>query len=582
MRSKLGFFIAAWLVASGCIDRDLKPINPCTQSGIVERVRVDNVDKVDLLFMIDNSISMAEEQASLAIQIPRLVRVLASGDRDPDVDADGDGTPNDIGDDFPAVRSLQIGIVSSDMGVGGFNIDSCRDEPNFGDNGALLTAGNTSITGCRATYPPFLEFERDVTNPDTYASEVNCVAALGTGGCGFEQQLESVLKAVTPSSCNDPWCSFAMNTRGHADASNLGFLRGPLTSEPESLLAVIMLTDEEDCSVADPSLYTSGDTLNLRCFLNPDKVHAISRFVDGLLATRSSPDRLVFAAIAGVPTNATTSTMSFDQILDHPDMEEMINPAEPTKLRPSCNVVGRGVAYPPRRIVQVARDLELRGASAVVESICQEDFTPALDAIIDKFASLLDATCLPRQLNPDESGQVDCVVVETLPASGDFTRCTDIPGRTSISTMQDDEGIHEVCSVRQLTAADPRTEPGWFYETMPSGSSCAQRLTFTEGAQPATGTLVRLECTQPVIPPAGPAAVDIDSPCNPDVEMTCPAAGMSGDKLCPRDYALSCDTISRTWERTCSSDANCAAGWRCDTAHVIPGAGAICRNPTCS
>jgi hypothetical protein len=581
MRSNFTLFVAAWLVASGCIDRDLKPINPCTQSGIVERVRVNNVDKVDLLFMIDNSGSMSEEQASLAMQIPRLVRVLATGDRNPDVDADGDGTPNDIGDDFPAVRSLQIGVVSSDMGVGGFNVDTCRENPNFGDNGLLLHSGNTASSGCMASYPSFLEFERDVTDPDTYARDVNCIAALGTGGCGFEQQLESVLKAVTPSTCNDPWCSFAMNTRGHADGPNLGFLRGPLTSEPESLLAVIMLTDEEDCSVADPAIYTAGDTPNLRCFSNPNMVHATSRFVDGLLATRSSPDLLVFAAIAGVPTNATSSTMSFDQILDAPEMREEIDPTDRSKLRPSCNVVGRGVAYPPRRIVQVARDLERRGASAVIESICQADFTPALNAIIDKFANLLDATCLPRQLNPDESGQVDCVVVETLPATGDVTSCAEIPGRTPIGTVQDAEGLHELCSVRQLTAADPRTDPGWFYETMPEGSSCAQRLTFTEGAQPATGTLVRLECTQPVTPPAGPAAVDIDSPCDPDVEMTCPAAGTSGDKLCPRDYTLSCDTISRTWERTCSTDANCAAGWRCDTSRVIPGAGAICRNPTC-
>ena len=38
------------------------------------------IDKVDLLFVVDNSGSMREEQASLRAQFPRLVDVLTSGD----------------------------------------------------------------------------------------------------------------------------------------------------------------------------------------------------------------------------------------------------------------------------------------------------------------------------------------------------------------------------------------------------------------------------------------------------------------------------------------------------------------------
>jgi hypothetical protein len=579
--------IVAVLALAGCLDRDLKPLNPCTQSGVVERVRVTNVDKVDLLFMVDNSNSMAEEQASLAEQFPRLVSVLATGDRNPAIDADGDGNPSNVGDDFPAVNSLQIGVISSDMGTGGFNVMTCSDEPNFGDDGVLRTQGNTAMAGCMATYPRFLEFRRG-GDAAMYARDVSCVAALGTGGCGFEQQLEAVLKAVTPSTCTEPWCEFNMGTRGHADMANNGFVR------PDSLLALVLVTDEEDCSAADPDLFNMGSTrytgeLNLRCFLNPTAQHPITRFVEGYLATRTSPDLLVYAAIAGVPTNATSATATFDQILAAPEMQEMIDPTMMTRLRPSCNVAGRGIAFPPRRIVEVARGLDQRGSNGLVYSICQADFTPALDAIIDKIADVLGGTCLPRALNPDDTGLVDCDVIEVLPASGEFTQCTQIDGREFVTTETDSVAgtVHEVCRVIQIAPDEAVTVPppaGWFYDTGADVQmrcpETPQRITFTMGNEPKTGTLVRLECLQPVQASMGPAFLDIDSPCNPTTDTVCPAGLPLGDKQCPA-YDLVCDNVTRTWERGCASDANCAAGWRCDTARTGVGAGAICRNPTC-
>src|SRR5690348_2498849 len=117
------------LALGGCLDRDVKPLVPCTLTGLSQRVSIDRIENVDLLFVVDNSGSMSEEQASLANQIPRLVNVLASGD------ADADGTP-----DFPAVPSLHVGVISTDMGTGGYRVPTC-DEPNFGDDGILATTG---------------------------------------------------------------------------------------------------------------------------------------------------------------------------------------------------------------------------------------------------------------------------------------------------------------------------------------------------------------------------------------------------------------------------------------------------------
>src|ERR1700755_240137 len=104
--SILGMAVMAMTVlATGCLDRELKPLNPCLVSGVSRKVAVNNVDKVDLLFMVDNSNSMAGEQESLKVQFPKLITVLTSGERMP-------GDPNP----FPPAKDLHLGVVSSDMG----------------------------------------------------------------------------------------------------------------------------------------------------------------------------------------------------------------------------------------------------------------------------------------------------------------------------------------------------------------------------------------------------------------------------------------------------------------------------------
>lgn len=325
---------------------------------------------VDLLLVVDNSNSMTEEQASLATDLPFLMRALASGD------LDEDGVR-----DFIPVEDLQVGVISTDMGTGGYRVPTCN-EPNFGDDGILRTQGNTTIAGCVASYPPFLSFRsRDGTSPDAFAQDVTCVARMGTGGCGFEQQLEAMLKALTPSTARiTP--GFVMGSVGHGDRENLGFLR------PDSLLSVLFLTDEEDCSAVDPSVFDpmsptyTGD-LNLRCFMYPTAVHPVSRYVDGLRDLRARrPDLLSLAFIVGIPPDlsAAGAIGQYDAILADDRMQERIDTTSPTpRLAPSCNVPGRGVAFPPRRLVELARSYP---EQSVVQSICTASFADSLRNIV--------------------------------------------------------------------------------------------------------------------------------------------------------------------------------------------------------
>lgn len=553
-------------LATGCLERDLKPLRPCTVSGVVRQVQVTNVDKVDLLFMVDNSNSMTEEQTSLATEFPRMVRILASGDRD------GNGT-----EDFPAVKDLQIGVVTSDMGTGGFVVPTCV-EPNFGDDGILRTRGNSMDPTCMATYPRFAQFRPAMAgaDPDAFARDVSCVARVGIGGCGFEQQLEAVLKAVSPAGYVPPGGGFNMGTVGHADRENAGFVR------PDSVLAIIMVTDEEDCSARDPQIFNTmsstytGD-LNLRCFqYSSAALHPITRYVDGLRAQRLEfPDRLVFAAITGVPTDLVSDPDAIDyaRILDDPRMQERIDTMAMTpRLVPSCNVPGRGIAFPPRRIVQVAQQF---GENGVVQSICQENFGPALDAIIEKIANQLRGACLPRALNPDSTGEVGCDVVEVLPLTGDFTRCSQLADIGRDSTPVRIEDGKEVCKVRQSPAVGGviPTEPGWYYDNfssdvMMSCGAMGQRISFTVGAEPKSGARVRLECLQPV-QNIGTGADGIG--------RACPAAPVTCASFFPGETVATpvCDTGTNTCQLQCASDAQCPSSFRCEMET------GYCRNPTC-
>src|ERR1700748_677474 len=112
-RRVVGLAIALATLATlmGCLDRELVPVNPCLVSGVSRKVQVKNVDKVDLLMMVDNSNSMAGEQGSLKDQFPSVIKVLTTGYR-----FDGDPDP------FPPVKDLHVGVVSSDMGIPGVEL----------------------------------------------------------------------------------------------------------------------------------------------------------------------------------------------------------------------------------------------------------------------------------------------------------------------------------------------------------------------------------------------------------------------------------------------------------------------------
>lgn len=344
-------------------------------------------DKVDLLFVIDNSSSMKEEQENLATQLPKLIHVLSTGLLE---DATGRVVRK-----FSPVRSLHLGVTSSDLGVNGLSADiqSIVRCPGMGDDGLLLNAPDpfdpTCVDGSSAN--KYLEFQAGADDVTSLGRDFACIARLGTDGCGFEQQLEAMWKALAPSRDN----TFTAGTVGHGDLENAGFLR------TDSVLAVIHVSDEEDCSIPDSSrhLFAPGtgderNDLNVRCTRNPELQHPVRRYVRGLKSLRPNhPEQVIFAAIVGIAPAAEAQVVGnmqdFDGILARADMQhaEQINPDGLVFPQHSCQS-SHGVAFAPRRFVEVAKGF---GRNGLVRSICQEDFSGALSGLIDKIADRLNS-----------------------------------------------------------------------------------------------------------------------------------------------------------------------------------------------
>ncbi|HEX5660744.1 MAG TPA: hypothetical protein VFX59_26305 [Polyangiales bacterium] len=610
------FLRAASLMLSACPTMELAPLNPCTISSASIRVDTGGVSDVDLLFVIDNSASMASEQEKLAAQLPQLVNVLVSGDR-----YYGRTPPDSITDKerfFTPVRSLQLGVVSSSMG--GAQDDSLGKTPalldcvGLGDDGVLLRSVDVAVDGVVNTandrFPDYevgdtvLEplagcdeldaqpsYQNYAADGDTTAEELvqsfACVSRLGVRGCPFEQQLEAMWKAVAPSDGRDPALhTFLDGTRGHGDPDgvNEGFVR------PDAILAVIEISDEEDCSITPDGtglfanndeatrLYTSK--VNLRCGLFADSEGLLwpaERYVRGLRSLKpDNPDRIVFGAIVGIPLD--TVNQDLDAILARADMQFEEDVAEgKNNPKTSCISSQGDKAYPPRRFLEVAKAF---GEDAVVHSICDDSFAPALDRLIERIASKLSGNCLPQPLVRDADGEVRCDVFERLPPGEqacDPKRGHDDKPRT----MNGASAGGAVCHMQQVPViAGVRATDGigWYYddfsdELADDCKNSPQRISFTFGTLPGGGEAF-IECFRPV-PRIERNARGMDA-----VNLGCEATPSLCGERSDDAYTLFCSP-DNSCQIECEKNPDCPPGWVCGPKQASGDGPKYCQIPTC-
>jgi hypothetical protein len=606
----------------GCPGQELAPLGPCTVSAVSERVDQAGVSDVDLLFVIDNSGSMASEQAKIAKELPRLVQVLTTGDRcagTPEASCTLDDT-KEPKRHFTAVKALHLGVVS--VNAGGIDdpkstqlgVTSCA---GVGDDGKLQTSVDVAKDGVIAGNREFQDYAQGevVIDPDPdcdigdqpryqeytaggketpaqVAQKFACVARLGVRGCSFEQQLESMWKALAPSQGDGPpeLYKFLNGSHGQGDGYNKGFLR------EDAILAIISVSDEEDCSIKDagkvlflqtPEATEEYGALNLRCGLATDRpdvddlIQPTSRYIDGLKSLKpDNPDRILFAAIVGIPEDA--DKLSPEDILDLPEMQFAENPLKLTFPRTSCTgMTGTRIdeAYPPRRFMEVAAGF---GENAVVYSICKDDYAPALDTLIGKIASKLKGNCLPRKLNPDANGRVNCQVFELLNAADTAAKkCVPARGHTGMpikhAVRENGKIVQKTaCEMEQVTVTNQVASPtgkGWYYDDFSAalkddcqvGEQQRIQFKFADGTSDLpSGAGATFECFQPV------ARIDNNAKGFDAINTSClmdkNACADRGNETEPGGYKLICIETSNSCQIACSANPDCPPGWVCDHA----------------
>lgn len=196
------------------------------------------IPQLDLVFMIDNSPSMAPKQEKLKLQFPRLIEALRN--------------PGDA-----SLPDLRVAIIDSDLGTGGaYASGACGpNEANqnsfFGDMGKFLMPG-AAACGVADSSARWLEYKNGAGSNFTgdIGTTFACIATnLGTVGCGFEQQLQAY--------------EFAL--RASMNESQASMLR------PGAYLGLVFLSDEDDCSAAmNDGMYGDkaeliGESASLRC-----------------------------------------------------------------------------------------------------------------------------------------------------------------------------------------------------------------------------------------------------------------------------------------------------------------------------
>jgi hypothetical protein len=384
------FALLVPLLSVACQSHPLaEPVPAITGQGD-QVFEVDPVRELDLLFLIDNSRSMAEEQTTLRENFPLFMRELAA--------IDG-GLPD-----------LHLAVISSDVGAGGLTADSCRPA---GQHGGFLVKDGCGVDASREHFLAVAGERQNFTGD--LASAFSCLANLGTGGCGYEHQLQAIRLALSD-----------------LNPQNAGFLR------PEAHLAIVILTDEDDCSGdPDATLYDTqpeGHSNNLKCatlghtcdgrevpagdFSAP--LASCRPFERTDAAARRSRLINVAELVAYVkalkpagPPVIVASIMGWDA---GPEARYRIgqNPSAQLDLLPVCDLGGDATAAPAVRIKSFVDAFE-KGSWY---TICQRSLAGPMERIGKEIAGAITNTCLQQKLadtDPAPGLQPDCVVTERRP-----------------------------------------------------------------------------------------------------------------------------------------------------------------------
>jgi hypothetical protein len=435
-----------WFV-SACTEHEIEGADYQTSGGgpPYDTVTLYVNDDVDILFVVDNSGSMAEEQGILAASFGSFIEVLER----PDVAAD-----------------YRIGITTTDNGnpwcdttgaeAGKLRLTSCRSRSE-----EFTFDGTTTIEGfdeaCAAACPAawtdieieptavmgqdglrarnWLESVAGRTNlPEGLSTTqaLQCVAPQGIDGCGFESHLESMWKTLRRSYTDND--------------EDMGFIRD------NAILSVVHVTDEADCSYngdwetiflpdgnrvfwSDPEAtsptsavcWNAGVTCEGLGAGTYDDCHSIDLDVEGNEVAAADADDL---AVLRPMSRYIDILQEFEENKQHitPFQEVLVSLIGGVGADGSATYqdaaddpvfqqdfgIGAGCASSYGRAVPPVRLRELAEAFAVGDdrnmfSVCESDYSAALASIAESIADQIKPACMPVCVADTDRSTTDVV-----------------------------------------------------------------------------------------------------------------------------------------------------------------------------
>lgn len=438
--------------------------------------------RLDVLLVIDNGISMADEQQTLPTRIYSLINALLH--------------PLSDGEDgYKAPEDVQIAVTTTDMALqvlgqeftGAVDAASHCDSP-LGNNGELFDEYlfaevnlQESTIPCDASAiqcpPGWSCLENQTDDSSGYCVDENsdgtslaCPQSPSELGVQFISTRDFSVEQIALATA----CVSAQGTQGCAVAQSLLAVDAGLKPQnhflrPFSHTAVIVISDKDDCTLADEqwheiaTLDASLDTRgrNITCGEHSDLLADISALKQGFLnsVTEATGNDwgVYFAAIVGVPPvpacqgfgSGLNSCMDVD--LEHgtvgaPGIVEKMDSngdiyQDYESVCSLSNNENEAVidAVSGKRFVEMAQQFS---DMSYVHSICNADWSPVAKQITQIFRSgLCGSPCLPNPLPWSEVNQAPtCNFVLAYTAEdgeSDNLACPSLPaGQWSGSWME--------------------------------------------------------------------------------------------------------------------------------------------------
>ena len=186
--------------------------------------------KLDVLFVVDNSVGMADKHAVLGASVPAFVTRLSKSSTD-----------------------IHFGVITTSIGGHGGQVCSDSTAPHVDDQAELLPAKRTGVPTYTGT--DFLSYDAagktGIADAAAVAANLQkTIAAVGQDGCGYEAPLEAMYRFLI-----DPEPPVSVTLQSSQSVPNgindLVLKERKAFLRPDSAVAIVILSDENDCSVRD-------------------------------------------------------------------------------------------------------------------------------------------------------------------------------------------------------------------------------------------------------------------------------------------------------------------------------------------